>query len=97
MPVLFGLLGPLSWLNATILAIGRWIAIAALAIMVVFILIQVWFRYVDGSALNWTEEAARFGMIWMTGLMAGIGCDVLAGLAVAAGGRMDQLSVLVAQ
>ena len=70
MTVLFGLLWPLERFNSTILAIGRVIAIAALAIMVCLILGQVFFRYVLNDAPNWTEEGARFGMLWLTGLMA---------------------------
>lgn len=70
MSVLFGLLWPLERFNTAILAIGRAISIAALAIMVCLILGQVFFRYVLNDAPNWTEEAARFGMLWMTGLMA---------------------------
>ncbi|MCV0425008.1 MAG: TRAP transporter small permease, partial [Roseibium sp.] len=34
------------------------------------ILIQVVFRYVLNNALPWPDEAARFCMLWMTGLMA---------------------------
>ena len=70
MSVLFGLLWPLERFNTAVLAIGRWIAIAALAVMVCLILLQVFFRYVLNDAPNWTEEGARFGMLWMTGLMA---------------------------
>ena len=70
MSVLFGLLWPLERFNTVVLAIGRAIAIAALAIMVALILGQVFFRYVLNDAPNWTEEGARFGMLWMTGLMA---------------------------
>ena len=70
MSVLFGLLWPLERFNAAILALGRAISIVALAIMVCLILGQVFFRYVLNDAPNWTEEAARFGMLWMTGLMA---------------------------
>ncbi len=70
MSVLFGLLWPLERFNTAILAIGRIIAVMALAIMVVLILGQVFFRYVLSDAPNWTEEGARFGMLWMTGLMA---------------------------
>jgi TRAP-type C4-dicarboxylate transport system permease small subunit len=44
--------------------------VIALAIMVALILGQVFFRYVLSDAPNWTEEGARFGMLWMTGLMA---------------------------
>ena len=70
MSVLFGVLWPLERVNDVLLGIGRVIAILALAIMVCLILGQVFFRYVLNDAPNWTEEAARFGMLWMTGLMA---------------------------
>lgn len=70
MAVLFGLLWPLERINSIVLAIGKVIAVAALAIMVCLILGQVFFRYILNDAPNWTEEAARFGMLWMTGLMA---------------------------
>lgn len=70
MSVLLGLLWPLERFNTAILAIGKVIAVIALAVMVALILGQVFFRYVLSDAPNWTEEAARFGMLWMTGLMA---------------------------
>lgn len=70
MSVLFGLLWPLERFNTAVLAIGKVIAVIALAIMVALILGQVFFRYVLSDAPNWTEEGARFGMLWMTGLMA---------------------------
>ncbi len=70
MSVLFGLLWPLERFNTVVLAIGKVIAVIALAIMVSLILGQVFFRYVLSDAPNWTEEGARFGMLWMTGLMA---------------------------
>lgn len=69
MSLLFGLLTPLQVTNEWLLKIGRALAIAALAIMVCFILGQVFFRYVLNDAPNWTEEAARFLMLWMTGLI----------------------------
>lgn len=70
MAILFGVLWPLERLNAGLLALGRWIAVGALVAMVGFILLQVFMRYALNDAPNWTEEAARFGMLWMTGLMA---------------------------
>lgn len=70
MSVLLGVLWPFEKFNEAVLALGRWIAIAALMIMVCLILGQVFFRYVLNDAPNWTEEGARFGMLWMTGLMA---------------------------
>jgi len=72
MAVLLGVLWPLERLNTGILALGRVIAVIALAVMVCLILGQVFFRYALNEAPNWTEEGARFGMIWMTGLMAPI-------------------------
>lgn len=70
MALLHGLLKPFQLWNDTILPIGRWISIVAIALMVVAILIQVFFRYVLNSALPWPDEAARFMMLWLTGLMA---------------------------
>ena len=64
------LLWPLERLNSGLLAVGKIIAVAALAIMVCLILGQIFWRYVLNDAPNWTEEAARFGMLWLTGLMA---------------------------
>lgn len=57
-------------LNTIVLRIGRSIAWIALALMVVVILLQVFFRYVLNAALPWPDEAARFLMLWMTGLVA---------------------------
>lgn len=59
-------------INETLHRIGKTISIAALILMVCFILLQVFMRYILNDAPNWTEEAARFGMLWMTGLMAPI-------------------------
>jgi TRAP-type C4-dicarboxylate transport system permease small subunit len=70
MVVLFGVLWPLERFNTWILAIGRVISVIALGVMVCLILGQVFFRYVLNDAPNWTEEGARFGMLWMAGLMA---------------------------
>jgi TRAP-type transport system small permease protein len=60
----------LAAVNTALLRIGRHIAWIALALMVVVILLQVFFRYVLNSALAWPDEAARFLMLWMTGLIA---------------------------
>lgn len=61
---------PLAFVNETVLRIGRAVGAVAVALMVVAILIQVFFRYVLNNALPWPDEAARFCMLWMTGLMA---------------------------
>ena len=70
MAMLHALLKPFQAWNDFILPIGRWISIVAIALMVVAILIQVFFRYVLNAALPWPDEAARFMMLWLTGLMA---------------------------
>jgi len=59
-------------INEALHSVGKSIAVGALILMVCFILLQVFMRYALNDAPNWTEEAARFGMLWMTGLMAPI-------------------------
>ena len=70
MALLRGLLWPFQTWNDILLPIGRWISIVAIALMVLAILVQVFFRYVLNNALPWPDEAARFLMLWLTGLMA---------------------------
>ena len=70
MTALLALCNGLGLVNGTVLAFCRWIGAACLGLMVVVILMQVFFRYVLGSALAWPEEASRFLMLWSTGLMA---------------------------
>ncbi|GAA6207317.1 hypothetical protein NBRC116601_06100 [Cognatishimia sp. WU-CL00825] len=67
---LLALITPLSFVNAAVLKLGRGVGCVAVAFMVAAILIQVFCRYVLNNALPWPDEAARFGMLWMTGLMA---------------------------
>jgi TRAP-type transport system small permease protein len=70
MGAFLGLVHGLGAVNAGLLALGRWLGAICVALMVVIILTQVFFRYGLGAALAWPEEAARFLMLWMTGLMA---------------------------
>ena len=63
-------LKPFIAINSFILRLGRSLAWMSLAVMVVVILLQVIMRYVFNNALPWPEEAARFCMLWMTGLIA---------------------------
>ena len=56
--------------NTAILRLSRHLSVIALALMVVIMLLQVFFRYALNNALPWPDEAARFCMLWMTGLMA---------------------------
>ena len=61
---------PFQTWNDVVLRLGWWISVFAIGLMVLSILLQVFFRYVLGSPLAWSEEAARFCMLWMTGFMA---------------------------
>lgn len=67
---MLALLRPLAWFNTMALRLMRQVAWMALALMVLVILAQVFFRYVLNNALPWPDEAARFLMLWMTALMA---------------------------
>ncbi len=64
------LLRPIAWINTRILRLGRQLAWIALALMVLVILAQVFFRYIMNNALAWPDEAARFLMLWMIAFMA---------------------------
>ncbi|MDJ0637588.1 MAG: TRAP transporter small permease [Paracoccaceae bacterium] len=68
--MLHAALWPFQTWNDIVLKIGRWVSIVAIGLMVLAILTQVFFRYVLNNALPWPDEAARFMMLWMTGLMA---------------------------
>ncbi|MBN9669785.1 TRAP transporter small permease [Roseibium aggregatum] len=70
MGILLAVLAPLAFVNTQLLRSGRAIGVVAIALMVAAILTQVVFRYVLNNALPWPDEAARFCMLWMTGLMA---------------------------
>ncbi|KGF67109.1 C4-dicarboxylate ABC transporter permease [Hoeflea sp. BAL378] len=63
-------LRPLALFNTFVLRIGRHAAWIAMGLMVLIILLQVIFRYVFNNALAWPDEASRFLMLWMTGLIA---------------------------
>ena len=63
-------LRPLQFVNDIAGRIGRALSVFAIAVMVIVILTQVFFRYVLNNALPWPDEAARFMMLWLTGLRA---------------------------
>lgn len=60
----------LAAVNTVLNSIGQRLAIACMGLMVLCILIQVVFRYLFNNALPWPDEAARFLMLWMTGVVA---------------------------
>jgi TRAP-type C4-dicarboxylate transport system permease small subunit len=63
-------LTPLSVINHAISSLGKNIAAALLAGMLFMILAQVIFRYVLNDSLTWTEELAKFSMVWVACLVA---------------------------
>ena len=64
------LVSGLERVNTALLLVCRQIAIVSMGLMVIIMLLQVFFRYVLNNSLAWPDEAARFCMLWMTGLMA---------------------------
>jgi TRAP-type C4-dicarboxylate transport system permease small subunit len=72
MQPLLAIIYALKWINDWAGRIGTILSVGAIGLMVVVILAQVFFRYVLNSALPWPDEAARFLMLWLTGLMAPI-------------------------
>jgi TRAP-type C4-dicarboxylate transport system permease small subunit len=72
MQILCTLIKPLEWVNDIAGQVGRNLSVLAMALMVVIILTQVFFRYALNNALPWPDEAARFLMLWLAGLMGPI-------------------------
>lgn len=103
MGALLAVLEPVGAVNACLLKVGRGIGIAAIAIMVGAILLQVVARYVFNAAMPWPDEAARFCMLWMTGLMAPtafrrggfVALDMISGLMSARVGAILSLILLL--
>lgn len=91
----------LGALNDRVLLIARTLAWLLVAGMTIVILLQVLFRYGLNDALTWSEEAARFMMIWMTFLVAPIayrlGANVNLDIMIARlGGRtLEALKLLI--
>lgn len=63
-------LQPLSRFNAMTSLLAIRLAGVLLAGMVIMILSQVFFRYVLNDSLPWTEEMAKFAMVWIAFLVA---------------------------
>ena len=70
MTLLLSLMNPLERFNRLVGWIGSYLSILALALMVFIIRLQVFFSYVLNNTLPWLDAAARFLILWLTGLMA---------------------------
>lgn len=68
--VLYAVNTPLGKLNYTVANIAKNLAGGLLALMLGMILAQVFFRYVLNDSLAWTEELAKFAMVWVACLVA---------------------------
>ena len=64
------IVGVLARVNGVVLRTCRGVGAIALALMVLAVLLQIFYRYVLNNALPWPEEAARALMIWMMALVA---------------------------
>ncbi len=54
-------------------SLAEYAVCALLAVMVVVVFLQVIFRFVIRSSLPWSEELARYLMVWIVFLGASIG------------------------
>lgn len=70
MKALHRLLSVLEAFNTIMMRVGSSIAWVFVALMVLTILLQVFFRYALNNALPWPEEVARALMIWMMALVS---------------------------
>ena len=84
------------------LRIMGWLAIALLGVMTTIVLAAVFYRYVLNDAIAWSEEIAKFLMVWMTFMAAPIAYQQGALVAVGAlpdalKGRLQQLLIALVQ
>jgi TRAP-type C4-dicarboxylate transport system permease small subunit len=82
--------------NRVVLELFKWLLIAILAIMTGIVVTSVFFRYVLNDALPWSEEIAKFFMVWLTFLAAPVGLSRGAHVAIEAlsarlSGRINQM------
>jgi TRAP-type C4-dicarboxylate transport system permease small subunit len=69
-------------LNALLLAVCKGLAIFLLAAMTAIVIANVFGRYVLSDAIPWSEEIAKFVMVWMTFIAAPIGLQLGAHIAI---------------
>lgn len=60
----------ISYVSELIASVSNLVAGVLIAFVAIAIFLQVMLRYVFNTGLSWPEEASRYGMIWMTLLIA---------------------------
>jgi len=70
--VLDGAIGLLDRINRLFLWIARQGVIGIVALLAIMLSCAVFWRYVLGSAISWSEESAKYLMVWLTFLGAPI-------------------------
>lgn len=60
-----GAIDALASLNASLLRLCRGLTVLAVAIITVVVGAGVFWRYVLNDALSWSEEVAKFAMVWL--------------------------------
>lgn len=61
------------------------ICIVLMSVLTVVLGIQVFFRYVMGASLSWSEELARYMFVWLVYLGIPYGCKVMRHIKIDAG------------
>jgi TRAP-type C4-dicarboxylate transport system permease small subunit len=85
-----------------LVAVAQFAVKVLMAAMTVDVLLGVFFRYIIGDALTWTEEVGRYLLIWMGYLAAGlalregnhVAVDVIS---IVLSGRTKQVVTIVAR
>tara|TARA_R110002096_G_scaffold417978_3_gene621807 strand:+ start:306 stop:944 length:639 start_codon:yes stop_codon:yes gene_type:complete len=69
-------------LNGLLLSLCKGAAVVLLAIMLGIIVAAVFFRYALSDAIPWSEEIAKFVMVWMTFIAVPVGLKLGAHIAI---------------
>ena len=100
------LVGRLEYLidkiNTPVLFICKWLAVLILATMTTITLSGVFFRYILDDALPWSEEIAKYLMVWLTFIAAPLafrmgGLVSIQALPDALNGRKNEILQVVIQ
>lgn len=68
-----GVVRLLSSINGVLLFVCKWLAITLVALMSVIVIASVIWRYVLNDSLSWSEDVAKFLMVWLAFIGAPLG------------------------